>query len=96
MTATTEGWPTVCPAPKPAADEQKGPSAYDKHVAALADAYHRTVDTIMTARYGPGWDTRGDLPDEAYTTEVVFSRWLSDLLDHIDAVSAPASQALAR
>ena len=60
--------------------------------AALTAAYRRTVDHIMTTQYGPDWATRGDLPDEAYTTELIFSQWLSDLLDHIDAVSAPGPQ----
>lgn len=64
-------------------------NAYDLQVAALTAAYHRTVDTIMTERYGPSWATRGDLPDHAYTTETVFNQWLSDLLDHIDATVSP-------
>lgn len=63
--------------------------AYDLQVTALTDAYHRTVDTIMTERYGPSWSTRGDLPDHAYTTETVFHQWLSDLLDHLDTTVKP-------
>jgi hypothetical protein len=59
----------------------------------LSAAYHRTIDHIMTARYGPGWATRGDLPDEAYTAETTFHRWLNDLLDHIDNAAANASPA---
>ena len=60
---------------------------YDERVAALTAAYHRTVDHIMTTRYGPHWATRGDLPDEAYTTETTFHQWLNDLLDHIDTTA---------
>ena len=62
-------------------------TVYDLQVAALTLAYHRTVDTIMTERYGPNWATRGDLPDHAYTTETVFHQWLSDLLDHVDSAA---------
>ena len=62
-------------------------AAYEVQVAALTQAYHRTVDTIMTERYGPSWSTRGDLPDHAYTTETVFNQWLSDLLDHVDSAA---------
>ncbi len=60
--------------------------AYDLQVVALTDAYHRTVHTIMSNRFGPNWATRGDLPDHAYTTATVFHQWLSDLLDHIDTI----------
>jgi hypothetical protein len=66
---------------------------YDERVAALTDAYHRTVDHIMTTRYGPSWASRGDLPDEAYTTETTFHRWLNDLLDHIDYAAVEATSA---
>jgi hypothetical protein len=69
------------------------PSGYDQRVTALADAYHRTVDHIMTSRYGPAWATRGDLPEEAYTTETTFHRWLNDLLDHIDHAAIEATSA---
>jgi hypothetical protein len=67
--------------------ETAGASGYDERVAALTAAYHRTVDHIMTSRYGPDWATRGDLPDEAYTTETTFHRWLNDVLDHIDSAA---------
>jgi hypothetical protein len=60
------------------------PAVYDEQVAALTASYHRTVDHIMTNRYGRSWAARGDLPDEAYMTETTFYRWLNDLLDHID------------
>ena len=78
------------------ADDADGParsSAYDERVASLTAAYHRTVDHIMTTRYGPGWASRGDLPDDAYTTETTFHRWLNDLLDHIDHAAAKARAA---
>ena len=58
--------------------------AYQEHVDALIACYRRTVDTIMTNRYGPAWATHGDLPDDAYTAETDFHQWLNDLLDHID------------
>ncbi|MDX6244771.1 MAG: hypothetical protein QOE76_2494 [Frankiales bacterium] len=78
MTATTtEDEPAL------AAVEPAGSSGYDERVAALTAAHHRTVDHIMTTRYRPDWATRGDLPDEAYTTETTFPQWLNDLLDHI-------------
>lgn len=41
--------------------------AYQEHVDALIATYRRTVDTIMSNRYGADWGTRGDLPDDAYT-----------------------------
>jgi hypothetical protein len=70
-----------------------GRSGYDDRVASLTAAYHRTVDHIMTTRYGPAWASRGDLPDEAYTTETTFHRWLNDLLDHIDHAATNATSA---
>ena len=76
--------------PKAPADTVSHPpesTAYDETVAALADAYHHTVDHIMSNQYGPDWADRGDLPDEAYTTEIIFGQWLSDLLDHIDSTA---------
>ena len=69
--------------------------ALESVVAALRAAYDRTVNAIMTSRYGPGWATRGDLPEDAYTTEAVFTQWLSDLLDHIDGAAAGAGRVAA-
>jgi hypothetical protein len=69
--------------------------AYHAQITALTAAYQRTVDTIMTNRYGPDWASRGDLPDEAYTTETVFKQWLDDLLDHIDTAATPAARVAA-
>jgi hypothetical protein len=89
---TTEGVPGHSAGRAPAAGEPDVPassSGYEHRVAALTAAYHSTVDHIMTNRYGPGWASRGDLPDDAYTTETVFHRWLSDLLDHIDIAATP-------
>jgi len=51
-----------------------GRHGYDERVAAFTAAYHRTVDHIMTTKYGLDGGTRGDLPDEAYTAEIVFHR----------------------
>ena len=94
MTIATENATGSCVGPAPVAGQPGGPAGsgrYDEPVAALTAAYYRTVDHIMTTRYGPGWATRGDLPDDAYTAETVFDRWLSDLLDHIDtAATAPS------
>jgi hypothetical protein len=87
MTTTTEDEPAL------AAYQLAGSSGYDERVAVLTAAYHRTVDHIMTKRYGPDWTTRGDLPDEAYTTETTFQEWLNDLLDHIDNAATKASPA---
>ncbi|MDX6255435.1 MAG: hypothetical protein QOJ11_1769 [Frankiales bacterium] len=47
----------------------------------------------MTNRYGPSWATRGDLPDEACTTETTFHQWLNDLLDHIDNAATKTTTA---
>jgi hypothetical protein len=91
MTTTTTNLKTgACAGSVLTADEPADPNGYDERVAALTAAYHRTVDHIMTTRYGPDWATRGDLPDEAYTTELIFSQWLSDLLDHIDNTATKA------
>lgn len=88
---TTDHRPRPVASPTDAGDGP-APSAdlggYDERVAGLTAAYHRTVDHIMTNRYGPDWASRGDLPDEAYTTEATFHQWLNDLLDHIDATKA--------
>ncbi len=67
--------------------------AYQEHVDALIADYRRAVDTIMTSRYGPDWATRGDLPDDVYTAETDFYRWLNDLRDHIDAAARPLPEA---
>ena len=82
MTTASDTSPAAGSGPNPALDPQ---------VAALTAAYERTVDAIMTSRFGPHWATRGDLPDEAYTTELVFAQWLSDLLDHIESAAATTS-----
>lgn len=71
----------------PGADSCNDP-ALAAVVAALTAAYDRTVDAIMTTRFGPEWATRADLPNEAYTAEIVFAQWLSNLLDHIDSAAA--------
>ena len=89
-TSTTEpnGWTAL-----EAAGDTGRPGGYDERVAALTEEYRRTVDHIMTGRFGHEWATRGDLPEEAYITETIFHRWLDDLLDHIDkaAASPPAA-----
>jgi hypothetical protein len=90
MTVTDHG-PRPAAGSADAADRAAGSTGYDERVAALAAAYHRTVDHIMTSKYRSGWATRGDLPDEAYTTESTFHRWLNDLLDHIDTAATPLS-----
>jgi hypothetical protein len=95
MTTTDHG-PRSCARSADAADGP-GRSAdlggYDERVAGLTAAYHRTVDHIMTTQFGPDWATRGDLPDEAYTTETTFHRWINDLLDHIDHAATKATSA---
>src|SRR4051812_3439989 len=92
-TTTTDPWPGAGTSPVLSADEPPGSIGYDERITGLTAAYHRTVDHIMTTRYGPSWDTRGDLPDEAYTTELIFSKWLSDLMDHIDNAATKAPPA---
>ncbi|BEP13929.1 hypothetical protein acdb102_22400 [Acidothermaceae bacterium B102] len=91
---TTDHRSRACGSPVLPADEPADSSGYDERVAALSAAYHRTIDHVMTTRYGPAWASRGDLPDDAYTTELIFNQWLSDLLDHIDnaATKAPPTQ----
>ncbi len=49
--------------------------------------YEAVFETVMTARYGPDWATRANLPDEAFTAEVVFTERLSALHDHIDTIA---------
>ncbi len=88
MTTTTV--PNACATMKLAADPGR-PEGYDERVAALTDEYHRTVDHIMTTRFGHEWATRGDLPEEAYVTENIFHRWLDDLLDHIDKAATSST-----
>ncbi|BEP13998.1 hypothetical protein acdb102_23090 [Acidothermaceae bacterium B102] len=93
MTSTTTDVPNGCKTLEPAGPRR--PDGYDERVAALTEQYRRTVDHIMTTRFGHEWATRGDLPDEAYVAETTFHRWLDELLDHIDK-AATSSAATSR
>ncbi|BEP13312.1 hypothetical protein acdb102_16230 [Acidothermaceae bacterium B102] len=96
MTTTTDFQARSCAGSADAVDAvagSTGRSGYNERVAALTAAYHRTVDAIMTERYGSDWATGGDLPDHAYTAETVFNQWLNDLLDHIDHAATIATSA---
>jgi hypothetical protein len=61
--------------------------AYRDALLAPLEDYRRTFVESMTTRFGPGWDIRTDLTDEAYLAEVVNTGRASALHDHIDQVA---------
>ena len=57
---------------------------YRRELCAPLVDYERAFVTTMADRYGPDWATNPDLPDEAFTAEIVYDERVNALHDHVE------------